>query len=133
MTVSFHCEVILCSRQDFENPRIYTQMLFCVPRSSPNSQSQILAIEGMLSMSRGPRDSSLFAPLSRGMCKTNRLQRTVKDEEEQLMADCYQDGEYSKLFLSHSLLRYSAASGAEWLWLKFSAVERFVCWAGALW
>ena len=58
-------------------------------------------------MSRGPRDSSLFAPLSRGMCKTNRLQRTVKDEEEQLMADCYQDGEYSKLFLFHSLLRYS--------------------------
>lgn len=94
-----------------EDEIIYIQTLFCIPRSSPNSQSQILAIEGMLSMSRGPRDSSLFAPLSRGMCKTNRLQRTVKDEEEQLMADCYQDGEYSKLFLTHPLLRYSGVWG----------------------
>ena len=62
-------------------------------RSSPNSQNQIMAIEGMLSMSRGSRDSSLFAPLSRGVCK---LQRPARDEEEQLMADCYQDGEYSE-------------------------------------
>ena len=76
------------------------KVVLCVLRSSPNAQSQILAIEGMLSMSRGSRDSSLFAPLSRGVCKPGRLQPSVKDEEEQLMADCYQDGEYSKLLVS---------------------------------
>ena len=101
----------------------------CVLRSSPNAQSQILAIEGMLSMSRGSRDSSLFAPLSRGVCKPGRLQPSVKDEEEQLMADCYQDGEYSKLLVS--LLACTAPGVGSRLW-NFSSVQQFSHQCGAV-
>ncbi|XP_070192316.1 lysine-specific demethylase 7B-like isoform X2 [Littorina saxatilis] len=63
--------------------------------TSPTSQSQMLAIEGMLSMSQGSRSNPLFAPLSQGVFRPGAmLKGGVKDEEEQLMADCYQDGEY---------------------------------------
>lgn len=63
--------------------------------SQSSSQSQILAIEGMLSMSQGSRDgSSLFASATPGLFSTARTKPAVKDEEEKLMADCIQDGDY---------------------------------------
>ncbi|KAK7493948.1 hypothetical protein BaRGS_00014830 [Batillaria attramentaria] len=71
-----------------------TETDFKVDDEVGSSSNMRDAIQGMLSMSRGA--STLFAPLSRGGLLQQNLGKSMaaSEEEEQLMADCYQDSEY---------------------------------------
>ncbi|XP_076469256.1 lysine-specific demethylase phf2-like isoform X2 [Babylonia areolata] len=61
-------------------------------RMATADSSQLIAVESMLSMSSG--STSMYGPSPFGLTSALRPTTSAADEEEQLMADCYQDSEF---------------------------------------